>query len=71
MGEKWVGGRLCNVEGAYLFFLHSLMGNLFCFFCRGHGPPKPLCGSVPADRVTDDSGAMISNVILRMNRYRP
>ena len=40
MGEKRVGG-------AHLFFLHSLMGIFFFFFFRGHGPPKPLCGSVP------------------------
>ena len=39
MGEKWVGGRLCNVGGAYLFFLHSLIEKKK-FFSKGHGPPS-------------------------------
>ena len=46
--EMGRGGWLSNVGGAYLFFLHSLMGIFFFFFCcKGHGPPKPLCGSAP------------------------
>ena len=40
------GGAGCGMlGGAYFFFLHSLMGKKN--FCRGHGPPKPLCGSAP------------------------
>ena len=36
MRNGW-GGQLCNVGGAYLFFLHSLMGNFF-FFARATAP---------------------------------
>ena len=39
MRNGW-GGRLCNVGGAYLFFLHSLMGKKKKKICRGHGPPS-------------------------------
>ena len=63
MRNGW-GGWLSNVGGAYLFFLHSLMGNFF-FFCRGHGPPKPLCGSAPG------RARIRSEVISGMDEVKP
>ena len=38
MRNGWGGGLLCNVRGAYLFFLHSLMGKKKN--CGDHGPPS-------------------------------
>ena len=39
MRNGW-GGRLCNVGGAYLFFLHSLMGKKKKKFVEATAPPS-------------------------------
>ena len=40
MGEKWVGGPTVECWGAYLFFLHSLMGKKKKNFAGATAPPS-------------------------------
>lgn len=57
---------------APLISLHGVVGQTSRVFVSITPPAQApyLLKSVP-DRVTDDSGAMVSEVILRMNQYRP
>ena len=64
MGENWVGGgRLSNVGGAYLFFLHSLMG-IFFFFLQGPRPPQAIMWLRPWKQALGACGKCMKSLFL-------